>query len=235
MQHLSQTAQGKVRLDMEIIETSTDASNVVIWLHGLGANGHDFVPIVPELNLPEQASIRFIFPHAPSRPVTINGGYSMRAWYDILSMDLGDDCSAEREDICASVRMINDIIEQQLEYGIAPDNILLAGFSQGGVIALYTALRFPEKLAGVMALSTYMPFVENILAEMHEERIAMPIFSAHGTDDTIVPFSSSQRYREALREKEFNLTVRDYPMQHSVCADEIRDISSWLSGRLNIN
>ena len=232
MQHLSQKAQGKVPLDMEIIETSQDASRVVIWLHGLGADGHDFVPIVPELNLPDQANIRFIFPHAPTRPVTVNGGYSMRAWYDILSMDLGDDLSAEREDILASVQMINTIIEEQLDKGIEATKILLAGFSQGGVIALYVALHFPEKLAGVMALSTYMPFAESILESVDNEHMQIPIFSAHGTDDPIVPHSSGKRYRNALKNKDFDVTVRDYPMQHSVCEDEIRDISRWLLFKL---
>jgi len=233
MQQRSQSAQGKVQLDMEIIETSPDISYVVIWLHGLGADGHDFVSLIPELGLPKSANIRFIFPHAPIRSVTINGGYSMRAWYDILSMNLDDDLSAEREDICASVKMINNIIEQQLALGVAAKNIFLAGFSQGGVIALYTALRFPEPLAGVMALSTYMPFVENILDEMPDTQIRMPIFSAHGMDDPIIAHSNSRRYREALKNKDFAVTVRDYPMQHALCADEIRDISHWLSTQLN--
>jgi phospholipase/carboxylesterase len=232
MQQQLQTSQGQQALDMEIIETSSKTSHVVIWLHGLGADGHDFVPLVPELNLPQQANIRFIFPHAPMRSVTINGGYSMRAWYDILSMSLEDDLSAERDDICASVNMINDIIEQQLSVGIAAKNILLAGFSQGGVIALYTALHFPEKLAGVMALSTYMPFVENVLEKIPTSHTKIPIFSAHGMDDPIIAHSSSQRYREALKNKDFDVTVRDYPMQHSVCADEICDISHWLSTQL---
>jgi len=229
MQQQSLTSQGRQVLDMEIIETSIKTSHVVIWLHGLGADGHDFVPLVPELNLPAHANIRFIFPHAPLRAVTINGGYSMRAWYDILSMSLGDDLSVERDDICASVEMINTIIEQQLGVGIAAKNILLAGFSQGGVIALYTALHFPEKLAGVMALSTYMPFVEDILKNIPTSHTQIPIFSAHGMDDPVIDHSSSQRYREALKNKDFAVTVRDYPMQHSVCADEIRDISHWLS------
>ncbi len=232
MQHLSQKAQGKVPLDMEIIETSSEASRVVIWLHGLGADGHDFVPIVPELDLPDQANIRFIFPHAPTRPVTINGGYSMRAWYDILSMNLGDDLSSKREDIMASVDMINKVIEAQLELGVEPSKILLAGFSQGGVIALYAALHFPEKLAGVMALSTHMPFADDILKDIDDEHAQIPIFSAHGTDDAVVPHSNGTQYREALKDKDFDITVRDYPMQHSVCADEIRDISRWLLFRL---
>ena len=232
MQHLSQKAQGKVPLDMEIIETSPDASRVVIWLHGLGADGHDFVPIVPELDLPEQANIRFIFPHAPTRPVTVNGGYAMRAWYDILSMDLGDDLSAEQEDILASVQTINSIIEEQLAKGIEAAKILLAGFSQGGVIALYAALNFPKKLAGVMALSTHMPFAEKILKNVDAKHAQIPIFSAHGTEDAVVPHSSGKRYRKALKEKDFDVTVRDYPMQHSVCEDEIRDISRWLLFRL---
>lgn len=232
MQHLSQKAQGLVPLDMEIIETSPDATRVVIWLHGLGADGHDFVPIVPELDLPDQANIRFIFPHAPTRPVTVNGGYSMRAWYDILSMNLGDDLSTEQADILNSVSMINKIIENQLEKGVDAAKILLAGFSQGGVIALYAALNFPQKLAGVMALSTYMPFAEKILESVDNKRAQLSIFSAHGTDDPVVPHSSGKRYRKALKEKDFDVTIRDYPMQHSVCADEIRDISRWLLFKL---
>ena len=232
MQQSLPPSQGQTTLEMEIIEASAKASHVVIWLHGLGADGHDFVPLIPELNLPQQANIRFIFPHAPLRSVTINGGYSMRAWYDILSTNLEDDCSAEREDICTSVKRINSLIEQQLALGIAAKNILLAGFSQGGVIALYTALHFPERLAGVMALSTYMPFVEAILAKIPPSHSQIPIFSAHGMDDPIIAHSSSQRYRDALRNKNFSVTVRDYPMQHSVCADEIRDMSHWLSTQL---
>lgn len=232
MQHLSQKAQGLVPLDMEIIETSQDATRVVIWLHGLGADGHDFVPIVPELDLPKQANIRFIFPHAPTRPVTVNGGYSMRAWYDILSMSLGEDLSADREDILSSVGMINKIIENQIEKGVDSAKILLAGFSQGGVIALYAALNFPKKLAGVIALSTYMPFAERLLENIDDKGLQLPIFSGHGTDDLVVPHSSGKRYREALKGKNFDVTVRDYPMQHSVCADEIRDISRWLVFKL---
>lgn len=232
MQHLSQKAQGLVPLDMEIIETSPDASRVVIWLHGLGADGYDFVPIVSELDLPEQANIRFIFPHAPTRPVTINGGYTMRAWYDILSMDLGKDDATDRDDILNSVDMINRIIESQIAKGIDAAKILLAGFSQGGVIALYAALNFPQKLAGVMALSTYMPFAEKILANIDEKRAQLPIFSAHGTDDPVVPHSSGRRYRDALKEKDFDVTVKDYSMQHSVCQEELRDISRWLLFKL---
>jgi len=232
MQKKSDASQGKQALDMEIIEPSTKTSHVVIWLHGLGADGHDFVPLVPELDLPQQANIRFIFPHAPIRSVTVNGGYSMRAWYDISSMSFEDDLSAERDDICAAVEMINTIIEQQLALGIAAKNILLAGFSQGGVIALYTALHFPEKLAGVMALSTYMPFVETILETIPPSHTQIPIFSAHGMDDPVIAHSSSQRYRMALKNKNFAVTIRDYPMQHSVCEDEIRDISHWLGKQL---
>lgn len=232
MQHLSQKAQGLVPLDMEIIETSPDASRVVIWLHGLGADGYDFVPIVSELDLPEQANIRFIFPHAPTRPVTINGGYTMRAWYDILSMDLGKDDATDRDDILNSVDMINRIIESQIAKGIDAAKILLAGFSQGGVIALYAALNFPQKLAGVMALSTYMPFTEKVLENVDEKRAQLPIFSAHGTDDPVVPHSSGRRYRDALKEKDFDVTVKDYSMQHSVCQEELRDISRWLLFKL---
>lgn len=232
MQKKSPTSQEQQTLAMEIIETSDNASHVVIWLHGLGANGHDFVPLIPELNLPQYANIRFIFPHAPMRSVTMNGGYSMRAWYDILSMNLDNDISAERDDICASVAMINTIIKQQLDGGIAAQNILLAGFSQGGVIALYTALHFPEKLAGVMALSTYMPFVDTILAKIPASHTQIPIFSAHGMDDPVIAHSNGQRYRTALKNKDFSVTVRDYPMQHTICEDEIRDISHWLLAQL---
>jgi phospholipase/carboxylesterase len=156
----------------------------------------------------------------------------MRSWYDILSMNLNDDLSSKQADIIASVSMINSIIEAQLELGISAENILLAGFSQGGVIALYVALSFPKKLAGVLALSTYMPFAQEVLKDIDSEHSQIPVFSAHGTDDTVVPHSSGKRYRDALKEKDFDVTVRDYPMQHSVCEDEIRDISRWLLVKL---
>jgi phospholipase/carboxylesterase len=214
------------KLNAEILETNKNITYSVIWLHGLGADGHDFVPLIPELQLPDTVGIRFIFPHAPIRPVTINNGLAMRAWYDILSTSFEN--SEKEADILQAVAEIQVFIDAEIQAGIAPKNILLVGFSQGGVIALHTALRFSKRLAGVMLLSTYIPFVDKLLAEMQVVQKGLPIFSAHGRQDPILPFEKSQHYVHELEKKGFALQSFDYDMQHSVCAKEITDIRAWL-------
>ncbi|MCZ7563645.1 MAG: alpha/beta hydrolase [Burkholderiales bacterium] len=212
-------------LDAIEIETGPEAQASVIWLHGLGADGSDFEPIVGELALPARP-IRFVFPHAPTRPVTINGGMVMRAWYDILGNDV-----ARREDaagVRASQRGIEALIARERERGTAAGRIVLAGFSQGGAIALQTALRHPERLAGIMALSTYVPIADSLTAEAHAANRATPIFMAHGVHDPIVPVALGRRSRDLLASLGYAVEWREYPMPHAVCAEEIVDIGAWL-------
>ena len=215
-------------LPAEIIKTSDQTEFSVIWLHGLGADGHDFVSIIPELKLPQSLGIKFIFPHAPVRPVTLNGGMQMRAWYDLLSLDR--DKTAIEDDILATVEWINQLIETEIESGVPPEKILLAGFSQGGVIALHTGLRYPKKIAGIMALSTYIPFDANLLE--HKTQSGLPIFAAHGQYDPVIPFASWQGYVPKLVASGFKVEAHDYPMEHSLCLEEINDISNWLQKNL---
>ncbi|MGV6809368.1 MAG: alpha/beta hydrolase [bacterium] len=213
-------------LAYEVVETAPNPSRAVIWLHGLGADGFDFLPIVSQLGLPEQADIRFIFPHAPMRAVTINGGYPMRAWYDITALDATSARQANHDEIMQSMRGIHHLIEQQRNAGIALDKIVLAGFSQGGVIALHTALTYPQRLAGVMALSTYFPNIELCLEAPPEYYTQLPIFSAHGVEDDVLPHELATHYRQLI--KETDLTIRDYQMAHALCDDEIQDLGRWL-------
>ena len=201
------------------IETGSPPQAAVIWLHGLGADGHDFEPIVPELRLSQP--VRFVFPHAPVQPVTINNGMRMRAWYDIFQFGSG------REDdkgIRASQKMLEKLIEEQ-----PVDKVILAGFSQGGAIVLQTALRHPKKLAGVMALSTYLPLAATLDAERNAVNAQIPIFMAHGQHDDIIPIQRAQASRDALQKLGYKVEWHDYPMPHSVCGAEIRDISAWLT------
>ena len=194
----------------------------VIWLHGLGADGHDFVPIVEQLELPDELGVRFVFPHAPERPVTINRGYVMRAWYDIVSMEM--DNHADLAGIEDSVAAVNALIEKEIRLGIPAPRIVLAGFSQGGVIALEAAARYPQPLAGVLALSTYVATGQNYPAAAHP----FPIFMAHGTFDNVVPYALGLNSRRILENKGYRITWREYSMLHSVCNEEIGDISRWL-------
>ena len=204
----------------------------VIWLHGLGADGHDFEAIVPQLNLPADLNLRFIFPHAPVRPVTINGGMSMRAWYDILSLDR--DGPVDEAGIRESAAMLVALIEREHERGVPYENIVVAGFSQGGAIASHCALRFPEKLAGLMALSTYLPLRSTIQNEVADSATAqtksLPIFMAHGTSDPMLPMHLGTSSRDAMEALGYSVKWFDYPMPHAVCPQEIADISAWLSG-----
>lgn len=198
----------------------------VIWLHGLGADGHDFVPIIPELNLPESTSVRFIFPHAPSRPVTINGGMVMPAWYDIRGMDIAD--KEDREGIEASRNQLLELVDMETERGIPAENIILAGFSQGGAVVLYTALRSGTRYGGIMALSTYLPFADRAGMENVGVNSDTPLFMGHGTLDPVVPVQLGEATMKILADLGYRPAWNTYTMPHSVSADEISDISRWL-------
>lgn len=209
-----------------LIETGAAPRYSIIWLHGLGADGSDFVPITEEMELP--VPVRYIFPHAPKRPVTINGGFVMRAWYDIVGASIG-----ERQDeagMRASQAEIEKFIAHEKARGIAAENIYLAGFSQGGAIVLLTGLRHAERLGGIIALSTYLPLSESL----KNEGVALetPVFMAHGTSDPIVPYVLGEKSAEYLRQLGYPLEWRDYDMPHSVCLEEINDIEHWLAQRL---
>jgi phospholipase/carboxylesterase len=201
------------------IETGPKPGAAVIWLHGLGADGHDFEPIVPELRLPKP--VRFVFPHAPVRPVTINQGMRMRAWYDILQFGGGPE---DETGIRASQKLLEKLIEAE-----KGKKIVLAGFSQGGAIVLQTALRYPQRLAGVLALSTYLPLAATLEKERSEANKDLPIFMAHGQFDDLIPIDRAKKSRELLERLGYPVTWKDYPMPHSVCAPEVGDISSFLS------
>jgi phospholipase/carboxylesterase len=208
-------------MDAIQIETGPDPQAAVIWLHGLGADGHDFEPIVPELAL--ERPVRFVFPHAPIRPVTINQGMRMRAWYDILQLGGGPEDEAG---LRASQKLTEELIRAQ---GLPADRIVLAGFSQGGAIVLLTGLRYPERLAGVMALSTYLPLAGTLAAERSAQNRETPIFMAHGRHDDLIPMQRAQASRDYLRQLGYAVEWHDYPMPHSVCAPEIADLSSFLA------
>jgi len=214
---------------LEAIEIETGAAPraAVIWLHGLGADGHDFEPIVPELSLPKTATVRFVFPHAPIQPVTINGGMRMRAWYDVTG-----DGRQDAGGIRASQALVEALIGRERARGIPSRAIVLAGFSQGGAIALQTALRHPERLAGVLALSTYLPLPDTLEREANPSNRDVPVFMAHGSQDPVIPLSWAARSRDALVTLGYAVEWHDYPMPHSVCAEEIGDISRWLAAVL---
>ena len=222
------TANNPDHLPFELVNTSTDDTSefTVIWLHGLGADGNDFVPLIPELNLPESLSIKFIFPHAPVRPITLNNGYKMRAWFDVFSLDRAN--NAKEDDILTTVGWINQLIDAEIESGKKAEKILLAGFSQGGVIALQAGLRYPKRLAGIMALSTYIPFDESLLAQSNPHNKDLAIFAAHGLADPVIPVASWQDYVPKLEAAGFDVEAHSYPMEHSLCAEEIQHISAWL-------
>lgn len=206
-----------------VIDPPVPLGACIIWLHGLGADGHDFEPIIADLHLPEELGVRFVFPHAPYRPVTINGGYLMRAWYDVVSADL--ESRPDFDGISASQAFLEELIEQQLEQGIPLDRLILAGFSQGGVIALQTALAMDPKPAGVLALSTY-------LAETSGEGKGLFVFQAHGLQDNVVPPAAARRSRTALESLGAEVAWHEYPMPHSLHPAEVEDISRWLRQRL---
>jgi phospholipase/carboxylesterase len=211
---------------LEIV-TADAPDSAVIWLHGLGADSHDFAPIVPELGLPPSARVRFIFPHAPMLPVTINGGYVMPAWYDVKSLDLSQEEDAAG--IRNSQQVMETLIRREVERGLASTRIVLAGFSQGGAIALHTGLRCDTPLAGVLALSTYLPLPHALKTEASPSNTALPVFMAHGTADNVIPLAQGTASRDFLRHEGYAVEWHEYPMTHSVCAEEISDIGKWLT------
>lgn len=216
-------------LETAEIETGSEPAGAVIWLHGLGADGHDFEPLVPELRLPEDLALRFVFPHAPIRPVTINAGMRMRAWYDIVAIDRR--ARQDEEGIRASAAATVELIEREQERGIAARRIVLAGFSQGGAIAIHAALRYPQRLAGLIALSTWMPLGETLAVEGSAANRDLPVFMAHGRQDPMVPVALGEQTREALAAAGYPLEWQTYDMPHAVCPAEIADISAWLHER----
>lgn len=213
-------------LDCITLEPDSPATACVIWMHGLGADGNDFVPIVPELNLPTGHGVRFVFPNAPTMPVTINGGYVMRAWYDIISAEL--DKRADESGVRRSQALIEELIADQRSKGIAADRILLAGFSQGGVIALQTGLRHPEKLAGIMALSTYLACADSLGVEASAANRKIPLLMVHGSMDPVIPVALAKLSKARLETHGYKVEWHEYGMPHSVCAEEIDDIAAFL-------
>jgi phospholipase/carboxylesterase len=217
-------------LDAVEIVTGPSPRLAVIWMHGLGADGHDFEPIVPEIDLREGLDVRFVFPHAPMRPVTINGGAVMRAWYDVTGLG-----GVRREDeagVRESQRDIGALVESEKKRGLSPGQILLAGFSQGGAMALQTGLRHPERLAGLVVLSSFLPLADKVGAEASLANRNLPIFMAHGTHDPLIPLSRGHESRDRLLALGYRIEWHEYPMPHSVCAEEIADLSAWLRGVL---
>ncbi len=218
--------------DRVILASQAPATAAVIWLHGLGADGHDFVPIVPELQLPQSLAVRFIFPHARLRPVTINNGYVTRAWYDIKALALSgpEDEAGIRE----SENIVRDLIQCERDAGIAAERIVIAGFSQGGAIALQTALRYPQRLAGVLALSTYLPLRGMLAMEAAKANRDVPILMCHGRHDPVLPPQLGEASRDLLRTQGYAVDWKEYPMAHEVSRAEIADIAAWFSERLRI-
>lgn len=202
----------------------------VVWLHGLGDSGHGFAPIVPELRLPADAGIRFLFPHAPERPITINNGFRMRGWYDIKTMDLAQ--RADETGVRESAVAVQQLLDKLIDEGIPAEKIILAGFSQGGVIALHLLPRLPYRIAGVMALSTYMCVPDKLAAEQNSLNKSTPVLIAHGTQDEVVPYAAGQQAFHALKQHGYNVSWHEYRMPHSVCAQQVADLSSFIQRRL---
>lgn len=216
--------------DRVVLEPDTAASAAIIWLHGLGADGHDFVPLVPALRLGPDRAWRFVFPHASLLPVSLNGGATMRAWFDILSLD-----RKGRQDVAGIRRAqgrIDALIAEQVAAGIPSTRIVLAGFSQGGAIALHTALRYPQPLGGVLALSTYLPMESTLDAEASAANRAIPILMQHGLYDSVLPLQLGIWSRDRLLQSGYGIGWNEYPMQHEVCAEEIDTIAAFLRERL---
>lgn len=218
-------SMNKTLLD-SVTHDVAEARYSVIWLHGLGADGYDFEPIVPELQFSQKAWTRFVFPHAPVRPVTLNMGYEMPAWYDIFAIDA--QAQQDETGIREAADSIHALIEQEHARGVAHAHIVLAGFSQGGALALFQGLRNPQRLGGILAMSTYLPLAEHVAAELNTANIRTPIFMAHGNDDPVVPISLGRLSLQRLQQLGCDVQWHEYPMQHSVIPAEINDIGQWL-------
>ncbi|MCF6203704.1 MAG: alpha/beta hydrolase [Methylococcaceae bacterium] len=211
---------------IEILATSTHTYSI-IWLHGLGADGHDFESIVPELSLDKAEYINFVFPNAPIQAVTINGGAKMRSWYDIIDASLDREVAVD--DIYKSATQLTELIQNEIDKGIKAENIVLAGFSQGGVIALHAGLRYPQKLAGIIALSTYIPTTKQLETERASANNKTPIFMAHGTMDPVIHKQIAQDSFNRLKAMNYLISWHEYPIQHSLCLEEITDISNYIN------
>lgn len=220
-------------LDCVVLEPGRTADAAVIWLHGLGASGHDFPPVVPELGLPRGHAVRFVFPHAPAIPVTINGGMVMPAWYDILDMDF-DQRRVDEGGVRESAAHLERLIAREEQRGVPARRVVLAGFSQGGAIALHTGVRHPERLAGLLALSTYLAVDGDVEHERSPANQDVPILQCHGTQDPMVPMRKGEAARDRLRGLGYAVEWETYPMQHQVCMEEIERIGAWLRGVLEL-
>jgi len=219
-----------VTLECVEVETAPQPRHAAIWLHGLGADGHDFKPIVPQLVRPEWPALRFVFPHAPVRAITLNNGLPMRAWYDVAGFDL-----SQRQDepgIRRSIAAVDALIAREVERGVPVSNIVLIGFSQGGAVALAAGLRHAQSLAGIAALSTYLPIADRTAGERHAANAATPIFMAHGAFDPVVPQALGERSRDQLRAWGFTVEWHSYPMAHQVCPLEIEDLARFMTAIL---
>ncbi len=222
--------RGDELLDCVEVNTAAGAEYSVIWMHGLGADGRDFEPVVPYLGLPPGLAVRFIFPHAMRRPITINGGMVMRAWYDIV--EISTSRGQDEAGIAHSTEQVLALIEREIERGIPASKIILAGFSQGGAVALHVGLRYGQKLAGIMALSAYLLFPERLMQERSEANATTPVFVGHGTMDPMVPFAMGQATVTVLQDGGWPVEWHSYPIPHSVSPPEIADIGHWLKGCL---
>ncbi len=213
---------------MDAVEITTGPAPTasVIWLHGLGADGHDFEPIVPQLGWPGAPEIRYVFPHAPVRPVTINGGMAMRAWYDIVNASLGRD--HDQQGITMSMGQAAALVDREIDRGIVSERIIVAGFSQGGAIAVQVALRYPKKLAGLIALSTYLVLDDRLEDERSQANHSIPVFAGHGSADPVVPCHLGEQVAQRLRSLGHPVDFHNYPMPHAVCPQEITDLTAWL-------
>ena len=223
------TSSASAVLDTVEQETGPSPQWSVLWLHGLGADGHDFAPLVPELVRPGWPALRFVFPHAPVRAVTINNGVRMRAWYDIVGMDFPT--RADSAGIEESILQVEALIAREQARGIAPERLLLAGFSQGGAITLAAGLRRQVPLAGLIALSTYLPGATQARTHLAPAATAQPVFMAHGTGDPVIPIVHAEQSARALEDLGFGVQWHRYPMAHQVCAEEIRDLGDWMAAR----
>lgn len=224
-------AGGPALLETIERETGADPRWSVLWLHGLGADGNDFVPILPSLVRRDWPAMRFVFPHAPVRAVTINNGMRMRAWYDIRDFDLAN--RADEQGVAESVVQVNALIDREIARGIPASRIFLAGFSQGGAITLAAGLRRSEPLAGLVGLSTYLPGAATAAAALVAAARSQPLFMAHGRMDPVVPFAAGEQSAAWMRAQGFEVEFRDYPMQHAVCPEEIDDLAGWMGRRLS--